>query len=72
MVLDTSAIVAILLDEPERPAFDSLIEDDPQRRARARTVGTLLMNFNVSVPKNGIRRVVLNYGDISIASAPLR
>jgi ribonuclease VapC len=31
MVLDTSAIVAILLDEPERPAFDRLIEDDPQR-----------------------------------------
>jgi ribonuclease VapC len=28
MGLDTSAIVAILLDEPERPAFDRLIEDD--------------------------------------------
>jgi ribonuclease VapC len=31
MVLDTSAIVAILLDEPERPAFDRLIEDDRTR-----------------------------------------
>jgi ribonuclease VapC len=31
MALDTSAIVAILLDEPERPAFDRLIEDDRTR-----------------------------------------
>jgi ribonuclease VapC len=31
MVLDTSAIVAILLDEPERQAFDRLIEDDRTR-----------------------------------------
>jgi ribonuclease VapC len=31
MVLDTSAIVAILLDEPERPTFDRLIEDDRTR-----------------------------------------
>jgi GxxExxY protein len=32
----------------------------------------LLMNFNVSVLKNGIRRIVLNYEDISASSAPLR
>jgi ribonuclease VapC len=37
MVLDTSAIVAILLDEPERTAFDRLIEDDPQRLVSAIT-----------------------------------
>ncbi|MGH6898539.1 MAG: GxxExxY protein [Geminicoccaceae bacterium] len=35
------------------------------------TVG-LLINFNVPVLKNGIRRVVLNYEDISASSAPLR
>ncbi len=35
------------------------------------TVG-LLMNFNVPVLRNGIRRVVLNYDDISASSAPLR
>jgi GxxExxY protein len=35
------------------------------------TVG-LLMNFNVPVLKSGIRRVVLNYPDISASSAPLR
>ena len=34
------------------------------------TVG-LLINFNVPVLKNGIRRIVLNY-DISASSAPLR
>lgn len=31
MVLDTSAIMAVLLDEPEREAFDRLIEDDRTR-----------------------------------------
>jgi GxxExxY protein len=35
------------------------------------TVG-LLMNFNVPVLKRGIRRLVLNYDDISASSAPLR
>jgi uncharacterized protein with PIN domain len=28
MVIDTSAIVAILFDEPERAAFDKLITED--------------------------------------------
>jgi ribonuclease VapC len=35
MVLDTSAIVAILLDEPERTAFDRRIEADPTRLVSA-------------------------------------
>jgi len=35
------------------------------------TVG-LLINFNVPVLKNGIKRIVLNYKDSSAASAPLR
>ena len=35
MVLDTSAIIAILLDEPERAAFDRGIEDDPIRLVSA-------------------------------------
>jgi ribonuclease VapC len=37
MVIDTSAIVAILLDEPERPAFDRLIENDATRLVSAIT-----------------------------------
>jgi GxxExxY protein len=32
----------------------------------------LLINFNVLVLKNGIKRVVLNYKDVSASSAPLR
>jgi len=32
----------------------------------------LLINFNVPVLKNGIKRVVLNYKDASASSAPLR
>ena len=35
MVLDTSAIVAILLDEPERASFDRRIADDPTRLVSA-------------------------------------
>jgi len=35
------------------------------------TVG-LLINFNVSVLKGGIKRLVLNYKDVSSPSAPLR
>ena len=35
------------------------------------TVG-LLMNFNVSVLRNGIKRVVLNYKDVSAPFATLR
>jgi ribonuclease VapC len=35
MVIDTSAIVAILLDEPERAAFDRHIEADPVRLVSA-------------------------------------
>ncbi|MGH6914873.1 MAG: type II toxin-antitoxin system VapC family toxin, partial [Geminicoccales bacterium] len=35
MVLDTSAIVAVLLDEPERPAFTRWIEEDPRRLVSA-------------------------------------
>jgi ribonuclease VapC len=31
MVLDTSAVLAILFDEPERDAFTRLIENDPVR-----------------------------------------
>jgi GxxExxY protein len=32
----------------------------------------LLINFNVPVLRSGIRRLVLNYKDISASSAPLR
>lgn len=32
----------------------------------------LLINVNVPVLKNGIKRVVLNYQDVSASSAPLR
>ena len=35
------------------------------------TVG-LLINFNVPVLRDGIKRVVLNYKDVSASSAPLR
>jgi ribonuclease VapC len=38
MVIDTSATVAILLDEPERRAFNEAIEADPKRLISAATL----------------------------------
>ncbi len=38
MVIDTSALVAILLDEPERRAFNERIEADRKRLVSAATV----------------------------------
>jgi len=38
MVIDTSALVAVLLDEPERGAFAAAIAADPKRLASAATV----------------------------------
>lgn len=38
MVLDTSALVAILLDEPERRRFNEAIEADPRRLTSAATL----------------------------------
>lgn len=37
MVLDTSAILAVLFDEPERATFATLIEADPRRLVSAAT-----------------------------------
>lgn len=38
MVIDTSALLAILLDEPERRRFNQQIEKDPRRFISAATV----------------------------------
>jgi ribonuclease VapC len=38
MVIDTSAIVAIALDEPEAPSFEQRIADDPVRLISTATV----------------------------------
>lgn len=38
MVIDTSALLAILLDEPERRRFNQRIEKDPRRFISAATV----------------------------------
>jgi ribonuclease VapC len=38
MVLDTSAILAVLLDEPERPRLERLLEENPARLVSAATL----------------------------------
>ncbi|MDB5479267.1 MAG: PilT protein domain protein [Caulobacteraceae bacterium] len=50
MVIDSSAFLAILLDEPERPAFTSAIAADPVRLASA---ATLLETSIVSLGRVG-------------------
>lgn len=43
MVLDSSAILAVLLDEPERSSFNRLIEQDPTRLVSAATLVEVTM-----------------------------
>ncbi len=50
MVLDTSAVLAVLFDEPERPAFTLLIEADPVRLMSA---GSLLESALVVEARRG-------------------
>jgi ribonuclease VapC len=60
MVIDTSAIIAILLDEPERAAFDRHIEADPVRLVSA--VGQMALEAFRRFGK-GRHQAGLNIGD---------
>jgi ribonuclease VapC len=50
MVIDSSAFLALLLDEPERDAFRRAIDDDPVRLASA---ATLLESSMVALARLG-------------------
>ena len=54
MVLDTSAILAILLNEPEIEAFSEAIERDPVRLLSAASLVEAAMDFS----RTDIRPVV--------------
>jgi len=49
MILGTSALLAILLDEPERPAFVARIEAEPRRRAAEGDLDLFLHRAGVEI-----------------------
>jgi len=58
MVIDSSAILAILLDEPERAAFDRAIEIDPIRLISA--VGRVESGMVIEARKGAAGRTLLD------------
>lgn len=67
MVIDTSALIAILLDEPERRHFNELIESDPVRLISVASFVDLaqgkLAQSACSRYGKGLHRASLNFGD---------
>ena len=59
MVIDTSALVAILLDEPERRAFNEKIEADPRRLVSAVTFVETALVIEARVGEAGGRELDL-------------
>jgi len=53
MVIDTSAIVAIALDEPEAPALEERIADDPVRMISAATLLETAMVIETRLGERG-------------------
>ena len=59
MIIDTSAIMAVLQDEPERRHFNEIIEAAPHKRLSAATLVELSMVTEVRHGADGIRELDL-------------
>jgi len=59
MIIDTSAIMAILRDEPERRRFNEIIEAAPQKRISAATLVELSIVTEVRHGAEGMRELDL-------------
>lgn len=59
MVIDTSAVVAILLDEPEAPRFELAMEQDPVRLIGAATLVELAIVIEAKLGEPGARELDL-------------
>jgi len=66
MVIDTSAILAILQDEPERRAFNEAIEAASERRLSAATFVKLAIVIEARLGPEGIRDL-----DLFLATAEI-
>lgn len=71
MVIDTSALVAILLDEPERRRFNELIESAPQRRISAATLVEISIVIESRYGAEGIRDLDLLLSTAMIDTVPV-
>ena len=66
MVLDSSAILAILLDEPERATFTRLVEEDQQRLVSAVTLVEVSIVIESRKGEPG-RRLLKRFLDLTAA-----
>ena len=73
MVLDTSALLALLLDEPEAEEFRTAVEEDATRLVSAANLleAALVIEAHVSEARRAYRRfgkgrhaAALNFGDV--------
>ena len=71
MVIDTSALVALLLDEPERAAFAAAIEADPKRLVSALTLveAGIVLEARLGQPGADALDLLLQRADIQIVAA---
>ena len=71
MVIDTSALVAILLDEPERRAFNEKIEADPRRLLSAVTFVETALVIEARVGEAGGRELDLFLHRAGVETVPV-
>ena len=71
MILDTSALLAILLDEPERRRFVEAIEADPTRVLSAATLVECSIVLEVRHGPDGVRDLDLLLARAEISVAPV-
>lgn len=71
MVIDTSALVAILLDEPERRAFNEKIEADPRRLVSAVTFVETALVIETRVGEAGGRELDLFLHRANVETVPV-
>jgi ribonuclease VapC len=71
MVIDTSAILAILQDEPERRTFNEAIEAASERRLSAATFVELSIVIEARLGPEGIRDLDLFLATAEIELVPL-
>jgi ribonuclease VapC len=70
MVIDTSAIVAIALNEPEAPSFEQRIADDPVRLISAATVleAAMVIETRLGEPGGSELDLWLHKADVEIVA----
>jgi len=71
MVLDSSAVVAILLDEPEAESFERLIADDPVRLISAASIVEVGIIIESRLGEAGGREFDLWLQRASVAAVPV-